>query len=157
MANIPSSWQNQTTLSGNSSEEEKSTRVDTESENSNNLTALRILQYNGDYAYVCGDGWNLNHADMICEKMGYAQSADYSLMAINTENLTLLKMDSDYRPDEQYNSILSSLNRTNACHKNQIVQLACEPYGKRVIKISFSIYSGKMTPTLLFFIRSNRK
>lgn len=88
--------------------------------------ALQIKKTNGKFAFVCYDNWNLNSSDLICKNFGFARSMDYSSVEIDTSNVSLLRINDDYRYNE---SILANFNGVDSCSNNKIVALECEKYG----------------------------
>lgn len=103
--------------------------IDSSDEKSAEMTALRIRQTNGEYAFVCSDTWNLHHSDMICEKMGFARSSAYSHIQINDDDAIFVKINPDLRRATQFDKLVQAFNQTDECHDNRIVQLECEPFG----------------------------
>lgn len=94
-------------------------------------SALQIRKTNGKFAYVCYENWNLNYADVVCKNFGFARSMEYSAIQIDTANISVVNIGSDYHPA---NSMLTNLNETDACLADKIVQLKCEPYGKYLLE-----------------------
>lgn len=100
---------------------------DSAPENPSSPNVLQI-KWKNSYANVCYDGWSSTDADLICERFGFSHSKRYSSieMDLSTTNSSFVQINSGV---VKADSILSNLNGTDSCPKNQIVALECITYG----------------------------
>lgn len=108
--------------------------------NYKNEKILMIRNNNEKYLKVCDSNWDKHHSDLICEKLGFAESVGHSIINSNrTLNRNADDTDaSDVSTNEFFilktnrfnGSILTQLDITNSCPGNNVITLSCMHYGE---------------------------
>lgn len=115
--------------------------------NYKNEKLLMIRNNNEKYLKVCDSNWSKHYSDLICEKLGFAESVSHSIINSN-RTLNRIADDNDagdvstneffiLKTNSFNGSILTELDITNSCPGNNVITLSCTHYGESSCLILF--------------------
>lgn len=96
-----------------------------EPESAPSITALQVKRNNNRFAYVCAENFTEEHAEGVCNELGFATFSEWS----NRSHLAKYGNFVTIMGDNQ-SSFLANLNETAKCENDRIVALECEQYCK---------------------------
>ncbi|KAJ8673680.1 hypothetical protein QAD02_004942 [Eretmocerus hayati] len=108
----------------NSSSSVETDKDSKEDEISTRSSLIRIKQSNGEYRFICSDGWSEDFSDQYCRTLGFASSETTQLIPQGS-NKNLLQLVSNSNPNS---SLVTNLERVVSCKSEKIVEVSCREF-----------------------------
>lgn len=114
--------------------------VSKESSQTEEKAILNIKRNDGKYSFVCGDNWSTYYSDLVCSKLGFADSLEWSELYLSKpdKNMSLLNI----APYTDRN-FLANLKDADSCEKG-IISLKCNEYECGPPSSTLRIVGGKI-------------
>ncbi|MBN3310773.1 TMPS9 protease, partial [Amia calva] len=91
-----------------------------------NSSVLQVYTRSGSWRLVCGEGWQIQHTQQVCQQLGYSSNPSSSMVAVNSLPSSIKTGFSAVTPSNSTASGISDLlTDSSSCASGSVVALSC--------------------------------
>ncbi|XP_066567486.1 transmembrane protease serine 3 isoform X2 [Amia ocellicauda] len=96
-----------------------------------NSSVLQVYTRSGSWRLVCGEGWQIQHTQQVCQQLGYSSNPSSSMVAVNSLPSSIKTGFSAVTPSNSTASGISDLlTDSSSCASGSVVALSCSDCGQ---------------------------